>query len=62
LELLITDRFRFYLNKSGNILGGYIGFSRPRKLEAVAQRFADAMIAFKQTAQYQELLVKYSLE
>lgn len=40
----------------------YIAFSKPRKLEAIAKQFADAMIAFKQTDQYQKIRAKYRIK
>lgn len=39
----------------------YFAFSKARKLEALAKRFAEAMELFKTTPRYQELLKKYDI-
>lgn len=39
----------------------YIGFSKPRHLEKLANQFAQAMLFFKRTPKYQKLLKKYDI-
>jgi len=43
-------------------IANYLGFSKPRKLQALAQRFAKAMVDFKKSPQFLNLMKKYQLE
>jgi polar amino acid transport system substrate-binding protein len=51
-----------YLKPDLNSSDNYIGFSKVKNRGDLAQRFADALTAFKQTDEYQQLLSKYGLE
>lgn len=50
-----------YLSPALSHTPQYIAFSRTKNHEALAKKFAQTMYKFKQTAAYQDLLVKYQI-